>query len=398
MQLFTGKQYLQIDIASSFGLDKEDWPVRLEWFDQHKDRLLEMLPQAKEPALYFAGVQAWEDTQKGIPSGYPISLDATCSGLQLLAVLTGDRSAARLCNVISTGHREDAYVSLYHSMVKEIGEGAKIKRDKTKEAIMTAFYGSKAMPKQIFGEGMLLNIFYATMKRECPAAWELNETYLSIWNPEALEYNLVFPDNYHANLKVISQEKTTVHYMNEPYDIYTKVNAPMEGGRSLGANTNHGLDGMVVREMSRRCNYDAKKVAKLRTILTGEILHHEPNEEDYMVQILWEHYTESGYLSARIIDYINETNAWLVDVKVVMELLDSLPAKPFEVISVHDCFRCLPNYGNDLRKQYNNQLYLIAKSNLLSVLLSQLLGKKIHINKLDPKLYLDILDTEYALS
>ena len=61
-------------------------------------------------------------------------------------------------------------------------------------------------------------------------------------------------------------------------------------------------------------------------------------------------------------------------------------------------FRCLPNYGNDLRYQYNLQLHLIAKSELLSYLLSQLLKQTVSIGKLDPSLANDILATEYALS
>ena len=79
-QEFTGRQYLQMDIAMNFGHDKSNWDVRLAWFEKHKDCLLDMLPQAETPALYYAGVMAWQDTLKGIPSGYPISLDATASG------------------------------------------------------------------------------------------------------------------------------------------------------------------------------------------------------------------------------------------------------------------------------------------------------------------------------
>ena len=88
----------------------------------------------------------------------------------------------------------------------------------------------------------------------------------------------------------------------------------------------------------------------------------------------------------------------LTDSNVIRELVDSLPEKPFEVLSVHDCFRCLPNYGNDLRYQYNLHLHLIAKSELLSYLLSQLLKQTVSVGKLDPSLANDILATEYALS
>lgn len=61
-------------------------------------------------------------------------------------------------------------------------------------------------------------------------------------------------------------------------------------------------------------------------------------------------------------------------------------------------FRCLPAYGNDLREQYNRQLYLIAKSDLLSSLVSQILNRKIKVNKMSNTLHKWVLDADYALS
>ena len=204
-QAFTGKEYLKIDIANNFGLDKEDWDVRIAWFDDNAHQLDDLLTQAEEPALYYAGVCAWKKAMAGEISGYPISLDATSSGIQFLAVLTGDRKAASLCNVIDTGHRQDAYTGLYQSMLDRIGEGGKINRKDTKNAIMTAFYNSTAMPKRIFGEGALLDAFYETMKAEAPGAWELTETMLAIWDNEALINAWVMPDNFHVRVKVMGQ-------------------------------------------------------------------------------------------------------------------------------------------------------------------------------------------------
>lgn len=61
-------------------------------------------------------------------------------------------------------------------------------------------------------------------------------------------------------------------------------------------------------------------------------------------------------------------------------------------------FRCHPNYGNDLRIQYARQLMLIAKSTMLDDLVSQIIGRKVVIGKIDHELWQDILETDYALS
>lgn len=401
MQLFTAIQYLKIDIANNFGLDKEDWDVRLDWFDKNEANLHELIEQADQPALFYAGIKAYQKALMGVPTGYMISLDATSSGLQLLACLTGDRKAAELCNVVNVGYRADAYTGVYSEMVGRIGEEGKISRDDTKQAIMTSLYGSTALPKMIFGEGALLRMFEQVMDDMAPGAWELNQFMLDLWNPTKSINSWVMPDNFHVHVKVMDQVKEVVNFLNQPFDVFHKVNQPTEKGRSLSANTTHSLDGMVVREITRRCDYDPKKVEALYTLLSPEVVtvgKQALTDDDHMVLTLWNHYEQTGYLSARIIDHLNRDNLGHVDETVVWELLNSLPDKPFKVISVHDCFRVHPNYGNDLRKQYNLQLMLIAKSNILSSFISQLTGKKQLIGKLDDRLYLDIMETNYALS
>ena len=399
MQKFSGIDYLKIDIASNYGLDKATWDERLAWFKSHEHCLMEMVASSDKPALFYAGVQAWFATQRGEPTGYPISLDATASGMQLLSCLTGDRSAARLCNVVSTGSREDAYASVYAHMLYKTGGASKIDREDCKRAVMTSLYGSKAVPKDVFGEGTLLNMFLTTMEELAPAAWELNEAFITMWDPTTYSNDWVLPDNFTVKIKVMNPVAENVVFMDKPYEIIHSVNAPTDSGRSLGANTIHSLDGMVVREMARRCNYDTERINQVREVLCGNYFVLEDEDRHVsMVLKLWEHYRKSGYLSARILDHIDSVTIMLTDSNVIRELVDSLPEKPFEVLSVHDCFRCLPNYGNDLRYQYNLQLYLIAKSDLLSYLLSQLLKQPVSIGKLDPTMANDILNTEYALS
>lgn len=401
LQTFTGIEYLRIDIANNFGYDKSDWDERLEWVNANEQKLETLLPKADEPALYFAAVKAYRQAQAGKPVHYPISLDATSSGIQILAALTGDRKAAALCNVIDTGHREDAYTGLYTAMCDKIGDRAKIDRKDTKKAIMTAFYSSTAVPKTVFGEGQLLDIFYETMKENAPAAWELNETMLAIWNPKKFSNDWVLPDNFHAHIKVMSTISENVHFLNAPYEVQYSVNRPMEGGRSLGANMTHSIDGMVVRDMARRCMYDYEHIEYLKSCLNQSWSLPQKGisrDKDKLVEKLHKLWLNSGYLSPRILDYLDEHNIDIIHRGAVLSLISSLPAKPFTVISVHDCFRCLPNYGNDLRKQYNQILSDIARSDMLSFILTQLMGRDIPVNKVDPDLWIDILDSNYALS
>ena len=70
-QQFTGLQYLKIDIANNWGLDKLKWDERIEWFDQNESQLDTLVSKADSPALFYAGVQAWKAHKAGQPSGYP---------------------------------------------------------------------------------------------------------------------------------------------------------------------------------------------------------------------------------------------------------------------------------------------------------------------------------------
>lgn len=60
-------------------------------------------------------------------------------------------------------------------------------------------------------------------------------------------------------------------------------------------------------------------------------------------------------------------------------------------------FRCLPNQGNDMRWQYTNLLALVAKSDLLSFILSQLMGQHVPVNKFDLHMWKEVMNSDYAI-
>lgn len=394
-QSFTGKEYLKIDIANNAGYDKENWDTRINWFNENEHNLDNMVKQAEKPALFYAGVQAWKKAQRGELVTYPISLDATASGIQIATVLTGDRRAAALCNVVDTGQRENAYTRLYELLMAKVGGKATLSAKEVKNAIMTAFYNSEAVPKKVFKSDTLIKVFYEVLSEYAPDAWDLTQAMPTFWNPNAYTNNWVLPDNFHVKVKVTNKVREIVYFLNEPFEVDYEVNGPTPKSKSLGPNMIHSVDGMIAREMANRCNYDPVKVNEVKNLCIGSSENATPDE---LVINLWNHYKKSGFLSTRIINYLNADNIGLVDKEVILEMISTLPRKPFVMISVHDCFRCLPNYGNDLRRQYNNILSDIAKSDMLSYLLTQIRQANSPICKRDNELYKDILDTNYALS
>lgn len=155
---FTSIEYLKIDIAGHFGLDKSSFQERIQWTDDHLDdiclmlyevesaeaegreRMNTILDQAETPALFFAACNAWRQADAGKPISFPISLDATASGIQLLAIMAGCRKTAEICNVVPTGQRQDAYTHVYNRMGAALGaqgHHGRIQRTDIKKAMMT---------------------------------------------------------------------------------------------------------------------------------------------------------------------------------------------------------------------------------------------------------------------
>ena len=399
-QTFTGREYLIIDIANNFGLDKNDWSDRIKWFWENEDKLEGLLSSAKDKAMYFAGVKAWKKINQGLPTGYLVSLDATSSGLQILSVLLGDPSAAKLCNVLDTGKRMDAYTEIYRLMLNELGGTSKIERDEVKRAVMTTYYGSEAVPEEVFGfDTPELSTFYKVVDEHTPGPSEFNKSMLKMWSPYMDLHTWLLPDNFHVHCPVIVTKEAPVTFLGENYLIPYKEQGFKPKGKSIGANVIHSCDGYIVREMTRRCNYDPVKIQKVREILAyGKQGKEVRTKEDKLVERLGILAQSSGMLSIRCVDYITESNIGHIPRHMLQEILASLPSKPFPVLSVHDCFRCHPNYGNDLRMMYNTLLSEMGKSNMLSFILSNLFGKEIFCGKIDIHMWKEIKNANYALS
>lgn len=413
MQQFTGLQYLQMDIAASFGLDKNTWDERLAWFQGHQfeiehasdDGLKLFVRSAEEPARALAGILAYRQTLQGEAIGYRCSLDATASGLQLLSLLSGCVGGAQLSNLVDTGQRVDAYTHVHEAVCALLNISPSvfpIPRKASKNALMTHLYGSRAVPKRVFGEGTeALAAFYQAIDLLLPGANLLNHDLLGLWDSSTLAHCWTLPDGFEAVIKVMSTIEHPVHFLGKDYAVIEKVNQPMEAGLSLGANIIHSIDGMVVREMNRRCNFTADVVNDLSYLLTTGAMggRSTVRQKDLALLRILTAYDMTGFLSAVVFEHLDESNLGLLTTgqkQALIALIDSLPEQAFPIVCVHDCFTFHPNHGNDVRQQYINILAELAESTTLDAIVSEIAGRPIPVNKLSD-LAPHIRASEYAI-
>lgn len=411
MKTYTGWQYLLIDAANNFGLDKKLFEERIEWVEQNLDKLEEFIDQAETKPLYIKAVMAIRKAQQRVPTGHLVGLDAVCSGIQMMSVLTGCIAGARATGLVDPNVRSDAYSGATQLMSKILGGNVDVSRKDAKNALMTSFYGSKKQPKDIFGEDTPeLAAFYQAATELAPGAWELLQDLLASWQPYALSHQWKLPDGYDAYVKVMVRKEARIEVDELDHASFTYEFFENEGqkkGLSNVANLTHSVDAYVLREMHRRCNYDLGTIyAAERVIHDEQFRRHEghmrqPGKPQGKAGYYADQYERSTLASSVILPHINEENVTqLTDEH--LEALSKLCAgmlqyKPFPLVTVHDEFKAHPNNLNWVRWQYREILAEIADSNLLDDLLSQIHGVPGTFQKLSFNLSDYIRKSEYGL-
>lgn len=260
MQRFTGYEYLLIDIANNYGLDKEVWDDRIAWTRQNLSSLETFSGSADEPVLFNKAVRALRKAEKGEPINHIMGLDATASGIQLMTCMAGCEISAPLVNLVDTGERMDLYGSMAHFM------NSNVTRLGIKKPIMTFFYGSTAQPKKAFGNSRELLNFYKTMETRIPGPYKLMLLFQSYWNPEAEYYSWVMPDKHVVKIPITDTEIKKIEvdeFHHATFRFATTVIKPQKKGRSLAANIVHSVDAWVLREMIRRAHLQGFQLATI---------------------------------------------------------------------------------------------------------------------------------------
>ena len=157
--------WLAFQVATTYGLDKATMVERLDWVSNNKTLIsniatdpIDSLPDweaAEEPWQFMASCHEYyhccikKDKQT---TGLMIAVDATCSGLQILAGLAKDQSTAELVNVCPGSRPSDAYKAVAEEAKKHVPKEMHswLTRKTTKRTVMTIPYNATKSSSRIY--------------------------------------------------------------------------------------------------------------------------------------------------------------------------------------------------------------------------------------------------------
>lgn len=150
--------WLAFQVATAYGLDKATIQERHEWVSLNNDLItrvaldpignLDEWANTEEPWQFLAACDEFYHCcilRDRHTTGLPVAVDATCSGLQILAGLARDQSTARLVNVLPGDTPQDAYKAVAEVAKTYLPENlaALLDRKVTKRTVMTIPYNAK---------------------------------------------------------------------------------------------------------------------------------------------------------------------------------------------------------------------------------------------------------------
>jgi len=245
---------LLVAIAGHAGKDKLTWEDRISWAVGQDPETIEW----EEPTLGRKAIRAYRDAMDGRKSGYVMTLDATASGIQIMAALSGCKKTAKWVNMIDPDVRYDVYNEVTARMNTKLD--TPVNRKVIKQCVMTHMYNSKATPEALLSEEAL-EVFYDVMDGMLPGADDVLQTINDCWNTEADHHTWTMPDGHTVYIPVV--EGTSATYRDQDLgDISLRYyeQRPSENYRSLAPNVCHAIDGYLAREMIRRCDFQLSHI------------------------------------------------------------------------------------------------------------------------------------------
>ena len=152
------EQWLAFQVATAYGLDKAPMTERLTWVTENENLITRIAQDpigtrsewegAEEPWTFLAACDEYYHCVINCDRQFtnlPVAVDATCSGLQILAGLARDASTAKLVNVLPSDRPQDAYKVIAEEAKPHVPEHLRpyMDRKTTKRTVMTVPYNAK---------------------------------------------------------------------------------------------------------------------------------------------------------------------------------------------------------------------------------------------------------------
>lgn len=219
---------------------------------------------------------------------------------------------------------------------------------------------------------------------------------LQHWNPYTLRHIWTLPDYHTAHVRVMQVVDARIEVDELNHTTFThriEINQGIEKGLSIPANVTHSIDGMVVREMHRRCNYNSAKLAMVLAMLDNYL----GDGTNYKVKSL------TQFVSLAAVERILKGDMYTYDVDYLQRLRklikEVMVYRAFPIVTIHDEFKASPNNLNRMRYWYKEILAELADSNILQDILRQLSNNPRYVfQKYSNNLSKYIRESNYALA
>lgn len=342
--------------ASAYGLDKENDTTKIDWFNNHEHNLERMQPTAKEPDTYNALLYGWNQHKKGEIVNVPVELDSTQSQLQMLSVLISSLQIAKTCNVVNNSNDKgdiviaDAYQLLADAMSDIIALKAGKSLNPTDKIVTPNGYPRLFAREEIKKTSMICG--YGARDKRLKS--QLKEDLKS-------EYDDGIYDSFIIGLNIIAPG--FLDLMNSINDMW-----------------NPEWDEFVF------------------TMPDGIDITIKPTTDDWSEYTVFDNMkitaktTGTSKVSFSLLLFVSLIHA--VDAYILRQVIERAS---FEIIGIHDGYRCHPNNARAMKKLYNEVLVELNEGRLMEDFIQKLTGQT--VLKINQGLKSeDIMKNMYSLS
>ena len=294
------EDWFLINGANRYGIkgsfqDRQEWTLKHEkWItgaatDPYNNSFWEDAESPAEFLQFAIEFKEWMSNRISFKSHLPVKLDHTASGMQIIAMLTGDPELQRLTNISNSTEPVDMYAVLLNSIGGKLMTSGRpesiawlslgLDRSLVKQLTVMYMYGGtphgmqqvvvdwyKQLPEDIFKRevyieiGKLLSVYYESLDEltEAPRLF-MHDCQRKVKKEEPYEWTSQsgFPVNNNYNKTKSKRLRTTVNreaisfHVSVPTDelCYRKSKA------AIAANTIHSHDAALLHTVLNKCDF-----------------------------------------------------------------------------------------------------------------------------------------------